>query len=93
MTAILELHDLVEAYLVFVSKSYEQRSQDTFRDAIAQGESITKHAKGLVKQVLAKIPDEKLNPPITLAFNRQVSAYRRVRDHLVNVAEALVGEK
>jgi phosphate:Na+ symporter len=93
MTAILELHDMVGAYLTFVSKSCEQRSQQTFHDAIAQGESITKHAKALVKQVLAKIPDEKLVPPITLAFNRQVSAYRRVRDHLVNVAEALIGEK
>ncbi len=93
MAEILELHDMVDAHLAFVSRSYEERRSDNFRDAIAQGETITKHAKGLVKRVLAKMPDESLVPQITVAFNRQVAAYRRVRDHLVNVAEAWVGEK
>jgi hypothetical protein len=47
----------------------------------------------LGKQLLAKVPEEQLEPRASLAYNRAVAAYRRIRDHLVNIAEALAGEK
>jgi len=43
--------------------------------------------------LLAKAPDEQIEARAMVTYNREVAAYRRIRDHLVNVAEALAGEK
>jgi hypothetical protein len=32
-------------------------------------------------------------PRISVTYNRQINAYRRVRDHAVNIAEAIAGAK
>jgi phosphate:Na+ symporter len=93
-TELLELHDMVANYLELVSRCYEQwRREELASETIAHGDAITKHAKSLGKQLLAKVPEEQLEPRASLAYNRAVAAYRRIRDHLVNIAEALAGEK
>jgi phosphate:Na+ symporter len=93
-TELLELHDMVADYLDRVSQYYEQFGQlDVASEAIPQGEAITKHAKSLGKQLLAKPPEERIEPRTMVTYSRAVAAYRRIRDHLVNIAEALAGEK
>ena len=47
----------------------------------------------LYKRLLAKPPSEQLEARSMVTYNRQVASYRRIRDHLVNIAEALAGEK
>ena len=91
---LFELHDMVAAYLEEVSQYYEQFGKtDVAVEALPQGELITKHAKALYKRLLAKPVDEQIEARSMVAYNRQVAAYRRIRDHLVNIAEALAGEK
>ncbi len=91
---LLELHDMVAEYMALVSRAYEQwRREEIPSGLIVHGERITKHAKSLGKQLLAKMPEEHLEPRATVSYNRAVAAYRRMRDHLVNIAEALAGEK
>ena len=43
--------------------------------------------------MLAKTPEEQIEVRSLVAYNRAVAAYRRIRDHLVNIVEALAGEK
>lgn len=89
-----ELHDMVSDYLDLVSQSSEKaRQAETVVEDVPRGEVITKHAKTLYKRLLAKPPAEQIEPRAMVSYNRQVAAYRRIRDHLVNVAEALAGEK
>ena len=91
---LFELHDMVAEYLDRVTQYYDQWGRaDVAVEAIPQGERITKHAKLLYKQLLAKTAEEQIEPRSMVAYNRAVAAYRRIRDHLVNIAEALAGEK
>ena len=89
------LHDMVADYLAEVSQYYKQSSDqaDLAVEVLTQGEVITKHAKSLYKQLLATAPKEQIDARAMVAYNRAVAAYRRIRDHLVNIAEALAGEK
>jgi hypothetical protein len=54
---------------------------------------ITKQSKILYKRLLEKDPEEQLETRSMVAYNRQVAAYRRIRDHLLNISEALTGDK
>ncbi len=91
---VYELHDMVADYLQQVSQYYKQWGRaDVAVEAIPHGEMITKHAKSLYKRLLAKSPQQQIEARSIVAYNRQVAAYRRIRDHLVNIAEALAGEK
>lgn len=93
-TEILDLHQMVSEYLTRVSQYYEQFGQaDVAAEALPHGESITKHAKSLYRRILEKSPEEQIEVRSLVSYNRTVAAYRRIRDHLVNIAEALAGEK
>jgi phosphate:Na+ symporter len=37
--------------------------------------------------------EEKFDPQVSVAYNAQLNSYRRVRDHMLNIAEANAGEK
>ncbi len=91
---LFELHDMVADYLAEVSRYYEQSGKPyAAAESLAQGEVITKRAKSLYKRLLAKAPEEQIEAHAMVAYNREIAAYRRIRDHLVNIAEVLAGEK
>lgn len=91
---LYELHDMVANYLNEVSEFYVQWGRASGAvEVLPQGETITKHAKSLYKRLLSKAPEEQIEARSMVAYNREVAAYRRIRDHLVNIAEALAGEK
>lgn len=93
-TELLKLHGMVVEYLEQVSQYYKNDGRTgVAAESLSQGESITKYAKSLYKQMLAKAPEEQIEVRSLVAYNRAVAAYRRIRDHLVNIAEALAGEK
>jgi len=90
---ILELHQTVSGYMAVVNRAYNENNIDLLDGAITAGEEITKQAKVLSKSLLKRMPDDRLSPFVSTSYSRQVSAYRRVRDHLVNIIEVLKGEK
>ena len=91
---LFELHDMVAEFLDQVTDYYVQWTRaGVASEVLPQGETITKHAKSLYKRLLAKAPEEQIEARSMVAYNREVAAYRRIRDHLVNIAEALAGEK
>ena len=54
------------------------------------GPSWVKQLRG---KFLDRICQEHIEPHLIVAYNAQLNAYRRVREHALNVAEALAGEK
>ncbi len=89
-----ELHEMVADYLDEVSNYYEHwETMSVATEVMPRGEAITKFAKSLYKRLLAKTPEEQIEARSIVAYNREVAAYRRIRDHLVNIAETLAGEK
>jgi len=90
---LLKLHDMVASYLALISRGYEQRNPDVISKAHSQGSTVTLYAKELRDAFLARMSDEKLDPQIVVGYTAQLNSYRRVREHALNIAEALAGEK
>jgi phosphate:Na+ symporter len=91
-----DLHSATESYLAMVIRYYSARRTD-FADLTtevhAQGGSINRKAKGTRDQFVKRMSEEKFDPQVVIAFNTQFNAYRRVREHTQNVAEAIIGAK
>ena len=95
--SILELHDLTTGFLEDVSRSYSEHGTIDTTQAKEQADQITRQVKQLASVAFRQSgPTDaahKLEPPVTVAYNRQLTAYRRIRDHILNIAEAVSGIK
>ncbi len=90
---LAQLHGMVEEYLALISDGYQQRQPEVITKAHSRGIAITLRVKELRDEFLAQMSQEKLDPQVIVAYNAQLNAYRRVREHALNVAEAMAGEK
>jgi len=90
---LLRLHDSVADYIRLITQGYDQRRPEVITKANSQGEAITHRVKEMRDRFVAKMSDEPVDPMVNVAFSAQLNAYRRVRDHALNVAEALAGIK
>ncbi len=90
---ILDLHKQVFDFMTVVNQSYAKTNPELLQDAVGTGEEITKQAKLLSKGIVKRPPDDQLNPFVSTSYTRQVAAYRRIRDHLINIVEVVKGEK
>ncbi|MDR3182990.1 MAG: Na/Pi cotransporter family protein [Planctomycetaceae bacterium] len=91
-----ELHRETREYLAMVLRFYSIRRHD-FADLMmeihAQGQSLNRKAKEVRDEFIKQMSQEKYDPQVVIAFNTQFNAYRRVREHVQNVAEAIAGTK
>jgi hypothetical protein len=90
---ILKLHDRVYDFMTVVNQTCVENKPELLVDAVTTGEEITKHAKSLYKKQDLRDPIDQLTPFVSTSYWRQVTAYRRVRDHLINIVEVVKGEK
>ena len=92
---MLELHDAITSYFLLIHRAFSQRKtgMPLLTEVHSQGRNITHLAKNIRDKFLKKMSDERFDPQIVMAFNAQLNAYRRVREHAQNVAEAIVGVK
>ena len=96
-TNILALHDLTTDFLQHVSRTYSEQASIDMEQAKQQADQITQQVKQLAgiafRQSDSTDATDKLDPPVTVAYNRQLTAYRRIRDHILNIAQAADGTK
>lgn len=90
---ILDLHDRVASFMATVNKAYIQNNPELLEGEVATGEEITKQAKALARKLVHRPLEDQLEPFTSTSYSRQVAAYRRVRDHLINILEVVKGEK
>lgn len=91
--ALLDLLQLVEQQLNHVTSAYKEDNRDVVSDTVHSGEAIKKRVKTLQREHLDYLSKEKVDPYINVSFTSTLNALRRVRDHVINLAEALAGEK
>ena len=91
--SILELHDDVVNYVDLVSTACRQDRGEVVSRARSMGEGISHHMRRLRNQHLAEVSDHRPEPLVTVIYTDMLNAYRRVKDHALNVAESLAGEK
>jgi len=90
---LLSLHDEVSEYVRMVTTAYEERNNDIVSKAHTQGAEITHKVRDLRALCLQGVSDTHANSLLIVMFTDAINAYRRVKDHAMNVAECMAGEK
>ena len=90
---ILELHERVAAYFKLIDKAIESGNAGILPKATIEADAISHQYRECRSMHLQRITDNKTDPLLTVSFMNMINCYRRIRDHILNVAEALAGEK
>ena len=90
---LLDLHDHVAAYVDLVNEGVQEGRRELVSKARTQGDAITHLVKECRQRYLAAVCNEPTAPLATLIFSDMLNSYRRIKDHALNIAEALAGEK
>ena len=89
---IIDVHVAIMEMIKMIVKYYaERKSGNTLRtEVLAQGKAIKQNVKDIRNKFMQRMSEEKFDPQVVIALNTQLNAYRRVREHARNVAEAIV---
>jgi len=90
---ILDLHDRIASYAELVNSGYSENHPDVISKADARGMAITGHIQRVHDQHLANLSKTRVEPIVSTAYFDILNAYRRVENHLFNIAQALAGQK
>ena len=90
---VLALHTRTENYIELVNKGVKEDLGEVLSKARVQGDAITYETKESRDRYLENMGTEQATPLASLIFTDVLNAYRRVKDHALNIAEAVAGEK
>lgn len=88
-----ELHDSVADYLRMVVEAFEQSRPDVLTRATSMSVEITRRTKEFRDRLLLWVTETDIDPRLSLAYISLLTNYRRVKEHALNVAEAMAGAK
>ena len=90
---LLKLHDAIDDYMTLVSDGVVNRRTEVLSKANIQGEAINVLVKESRRRHLGRVGQDNMEPRAILIYPDMLNAYRRVKDHMLNIAEALAGVK
>ncbi|MBN2414373.1 Na/Pi cotransporter family protein [bacterium] len=90
---MLQVHDAVTEFLLFVQHGVRNKDAEILPKAVTKAESLKHMVKNIQSNHLSRLEKEKVTPIASLVFMDMLNAYRRIKDHAFNIAEALAGEK
>jgi len=90
---ILSLHDRAAVYVLLMDEGIRENRPGILAQARSQGEAITNEMKESRSNHLNRVEQGEMAPLASLIFVDILNAYRRIKDHGLNIAEALAGEK
>jgi phosphate:Na+ symporter len=90
---LMTLHDRVAAYIRKVNRYMTDESGDLLSWAATEGTAISKLMKELRAKHLERLQNEEISPYFSLAYTDILNFYRRMKDHALNIAEVVAGEK
>jgi len=85
---ILELHTAVYDYYKLVFEAHKNRNTNILITAKPRAEAITHLFRRMRSRHLSKLSTTQVDPLICTLFPDVLAGYRRVKDHLLNIAEA-----
>ncbi|MBN1817442.1 MAG: Na/Pi cotransporter family protein [Sedimentisphaerales bacterium] len=92
-TELLDLHRQAAAYIDMINGSVVLGAGRILKEAQAQGAQITHLMKEYRSQHLNRVEAGEASPLKSLLFTDMLNAYRRIKDHGLNIAEVMAGEK
>ncbi|MFC1736948.1 Na/Pi cotransporter family protein [Candidatus Hydrogenedentota bacterium] len=90
---LLQLHDTVCSYVKMINTAYDNQNFDILSKAQTEGNGITHQVRTFRDQHLAGLTEIQIEPVASTVYTDMLNAYRRIKDHMLNVAEALAGAK
>jgi len=89
---MIELHDRTTDYLKFICVSLCERT-NIQNEAVMRSDELTRMMKDFRARHLERLAAGETSPLLSLVVPDMLSAYRRINDHALNIAEVLAGEK
>jgi len=93
LAAIIDLHNNTTEYIRLINEAAENNDADVLTPAESRGQSITELMKNYRREHLARVSSGAVPPLKSLIYTDMLNAYRRIKDHGLNIAEVLGGEK
>jgi phosphate:Na+ symporter len=93
LAAIIDLHANVAEYLELIDEATKKADANVLMLAESDGKSITELMKRYRSEHLARVSSGAVSPLKSLIYTDMLNAYRRIKDHGLNIAEVLAGEK
>lgn len=93
LSDILSLHDQVSSYIDIIGSAVHDNNPDVLDKARIGGDAITSLMKDLRTKHLDKVEAQHVPPLKSLIYTDMLTSYRRIKDHILNIAECLAGEK
>ena len=90
---MLELHDAVTSYIDMINASVRDDNADILLEAETRGKSVTRLMKECRTKHLDRVEKKQTTALKSLIFTDMLNAYRRIKDHGLNIAEVMAGEK
>ena len=87
------LHEQVTEFVRMLGQAVHNYDSNILAHANTKSLQITRAMKNSRRKHLGRIADDHIPPMQSLIFTDILSAYRRINDHMLNVAEAIAGEK
>ncbi len=91
---LLRLHDSLAVYYDRVHAGMADPTVETYLRRIREhSRDITGEIRGLRDRHWNRLSEETIDPLVSTTYMDIANAYRRIKDHLLNIAEAAVGGK
>ena len=90
---ILSLHVQVQDYVELINNALTQNNHSILSQAQADGNAITYMMKEIRAKHLERVGTRPVTPLKSLIYTDMLNSYRRIKDHALNIAEVLAGEK
>ncbi|MCP4716548.1 MAG: Na/Pi cotransporter family protein, partial [Deltaproteobacteria bacterium] len=90
---ICRLHDKTVSFFKMVQTSILERNPNIVAQAHTEGNAITRLFRDIRASHLEQIAQSKTPALLSVSYMNMLNAYRRIKDHVENVAEAFAGEK
>ena len=90
---LLELHDMIGTYFDVVQRGLDNGGPGYLNKAEGDSATITARIRNLRDKHWERLSTEAIDPLVSTSYMDIANAYRRIKDHLLNIAEANAGEK
>jgi len=90
---LLVLHDQIADYLHLINQAVKEGNSHILSKAASQSGIITHTMKDARQAHIRRLEEKHTEPLVSLIVMDMLQAYRKINNHLLNIAETLAGEK
>jgi len=87
------LHNLVTDHFTIINDALGHREAEDLNKIYSNGGEITNYYKEIRGKHFERLSKSKIDPLLSVSYMNMLNAYRRIKDHIQNAAEAMVGLK